>query len=155
MEKNLKKIFIKKNIILLLVITLMTCIITGCDKGEDVKQRQLDLIESSITCDVSSYEAIENFKLDGTISVYCAKPFEWFIIGDNETNKTYGFIITDNTAIIDNKGRELKHQMFNVGTNDIVRVQTLCQSGSISEEYNDIDGWFILKGVKKIDTLEY
>lgn len=155
MEKNLKKIFIKKNIILLLVITLMTCIITGCDKGEDVKQRQLDLIESSITCDVSSYEAIENFKLDGTISVYCAKPFEWFIISDNETNKTYGFIITDNTAIIDNKGRELKHQMFNVGTNDIVRVQTLCQSGSISEEYNDIDGWFILKGVKKIDTLEY
>ena len=45
--------------------------------------------------------------------------------------------------------------MFNVGTNDIVRVQTLCQSGSISEEYNDIDGWFILKSVKKIDTLEY
>ncbi|MCQ2978763.1 MAG: hypothetical protein MJ245_03095 [Clostridia bacterium] len=151
----MKKIFIKKNIILLLVITLMTCVITGCDKGEDVKQRQLDLIESSITCDVSSYETIENFKMDGTISVYCAKPFEWFIISDNETNKTYGFIITDNTAIIDNKGRELKHQMFNVGTNDIVRVQTLCQSGSISEEYNDIDGWFILKSVKKIDTLEY
>lgn len=144
----------KKNLILFMLLALVLTL-TSCTKEEDMKNNNLELIKDSITCDVSSYEARDNFKLTGNISVYAAKPYEWFIIEDKNSNKTYGFVILDNTKICDNKNKELKHSMFNVGTNDIVEVNTLCQCGSIYEEYNDIDGWFIAKSIKEIDTLEY
>lgn len=129
---------------------LLALMLAGCNKemDEDIKT-----LNEYVTKDVSEFEIVDAKKFDGTISVYCAKPAEWFVI--EKDNLKYCFVITDKTSILDNKGKKQKHQMFNVGTNDIVEIKVKAQCGSLSEDYNDASAWFVCDSIKVLDTLEY
>ena len=130
---------------------LLALLLTGCAKTNISKEIQN--FGEYVTKDVSEFSRVDLKKFDGTIAAYCAKPVEWFLIEDED--RTCCFVITESTKILNNKGKLQKHQMFNVGTGDIVEVKASNQIGSLSEEYNDVDAWFVCDTVKVLDTLEY
>lgn len=136
---------------LLVICFLVSIILSGCQsKKENLEAEKL---KEYVTKDVSEFKENDLKELEGVIEVYCAKPLEWFMIEDGDAK--YCFVITDNTKILNSKGKKQTHQMFNVGTNDLVSVKTSSMCGSLNEEYNDVDAWFICDTVKVLDTIEY
>lgn len=140
----------KMHFTIMLSVLVIAFLLVGCNKNFD---DEIENMNQFVTKDLSEYDEVQLDEYKGAITAYCANPLEWFMVIKDE--KRYCFVITDKTIILNNKGKKQKHQMFNVGPSDIVEVDVGPQCGSLQEEYDYVDAWFIAKSVKVVDTIEY